>query len=139
MAQWIKMRVVLARDGRVRKLSRRLATSVTHVCGALYLMWSLADELAIEDEQGGGLLDGYEADDLDTHVGIPGFVEALPKCWMEVRDDGLYLPKYHEHNGSTAKKRATDQKRQKRRRENVTQARDENATLACGESVERIA
>jgi len=99
---WIKMRLVLPRDGRVRRLSRSLATSVTHVCGALYLLWSLADELAVEDDQGGGLLEGYESADLDTHVGIPAFTETLPTCWMEIRDEGLYLPKYHEHNGSTA-------------------------------------
>ena len=129
---WIKMRTCLARDGRVAKTSRTLATNVPHICGALYVMWSLADELAVEDVTGGAILEGYNEADLDRSVGIPGFTEALPRCWMEVRPEGLYLPKYIEHNGSTGKKRAQDQKRQRKVRQKcrktVTLSSDEKAT-----------
>ena len=125
---WIKMRTSFGRDGRVRKVSRSLATNVTHVCGALYLMWSLADEIAEEREDGGAFLPGYEPVDLDDHVGIEGFAEALPDEWMEIRSDGLYLPDYVEHNGATGKKRAQDQKRQKKRRQTVSGSSRTNAT-----------
>ena len=123
--EWIKMRVCLVRDGRVKKMSRSLATNVTHLCGALFFMWSLADELATETSNGGALLVGYDPADLDDYVGVVGFTESLPNDWMEVRDDGLYLPEYTEHNASTGKKRATDQKRQSRKRR---QQSDGNAT-----------
>lgn len=115
-SDWIKMRVCLIRDGRIRVMSRSLATHVTHVCGGLFVMWSLADEVAVETDDGGALLEGYEPADLDADVGIDSFTKSLPECWMEIRPDGLYLPEYTEHNGSTGKKRATDQKRQSRKR-----------------------
>ena len=125
---WIKMRTSLVRDGRVRFLSRSLATNVTHVCGALYVMWSLADELAVETDDGDGFIQGYTATDIDAEVGIKGFAEALPDCWIRITDEGVYLPSYQAHNGSTGKKRATDQKRQKQRRQTVANPSRSEAT-----------
>jgi len=92
-------------------------------------MWSLADELAEELPDGTGLLRDYMPEDLDRIVGIEGFTKALPEEWMGVRDDGLYLPDYIEHNGTTAKKRAQDQKRQsKKRRQNVAKTSPNSVT-----------
>jgi len=105
---WIKMRKSLKRDGRVLQVSRLCNAPPLQVVGALYALWSLADDF-IDDEE--GFLRGYTPADLDREVGIDGFTTALPDDWLEVKQDGLYLPQYQEHNGSTAKARAQNQKR----------------------------
>lgn len=121
---WIKLRTMLRRDGRVRNLSRALSTNVTHVFGALATLWSIADELADED----GTIFGYTASDINAEVGIVGFCEVLPREWIDLSGDWVKLPDYQEHNGSTAKKRAQDQKRQRRRREKVEISSRANST-----------
>lgn len=107
--EWIKFRRKLRFDGRVRKMSRDLRTNVPHILGCLSVLWMLADEFADD----GGRLNGYEKDDIDAEVGVEGFCDALPADWFEQRPDGIYLPDYQEHNGSTAKRRAEDAKRKR--------------------------
>jgi len=109
---WIKFRIKLWHDPRVRFLSRKCPASTGQVVGALVRLWSLADQFAHE-ENGAGVLRGYTPDDINDEVGIPNFVQSLPADWCEIRGDALYLPQYQEHNGTTAKSRAGDAKRKR--------------------------
>ena len=112
MDEWVKMRRKLVGDPRVRKMSKTLRTPVHAVLGCLLMFWFLADEYADED----GYLPGYDAGDIDAHVGLPGFVKALPSDWCEERGGELYLLDYQEHNGRTAKRRSEDAKRKRHTR-----------------------
>lgn len=104
---WIKMRTHLKDDGRVRILKRKCNASTVTVCGALYFLWSLADAHADEN----GVIHGYKKEDIDELVELENFCESLPSEWMDLSGEYVKLPNYLEHNGSTAKKRATTQKR----------------------------
>jgi hypothetical protein len=125
---WIKMRTSLLTDGRVRKVSAKCPQDVHAVIGRLVRLWSLGDAHADEN----GVLDGWSKADIDREMGCPGFCDALPKDWLESTPEGwVKLPEYHEHNGSTAKRRATEQKRKKAVRK--TSAPDADKKLPRGE------
>lgn len=89
-------------------LSRASAT--TMVVGALARFWSLADEFSVD-----GLLDGFTAQMLDDHVGIPGFSSALEGVgWLVVAEGpALQVPRFEEHSSGGAKRRIEDAKRKK--------------------------
>lgn len=120
MANWIKFRTSLWDDGRVRKMSRSLRTHRGHVVGALVHFWSLADEFATSE----GFLEGFVPIEIDDYVGLEGFVKSLPPDWCEIRDDGLFLPEYIAHNGTTTKQRAVDAKRKAQSRNGVQNMSD---------------
>jgi hypothetical protein len=88
--------------------------------GALVTLWCLADSHADAE----GVLTGYTADDIDAHVGVPGFCNALPADWIDSSGEFVKLPEYQEHNGTTGKTRAQDSKRQKRHREAAGESRE---------------
>lgn len=107
---WIKMRISLPRDGRIRFIAARTKAPIAHVCGALYFLWATADEQSTN-----GKLWGYNGEQLDGEVGINGFAEALtmlcdsagkPSPWLELGDGFISIPEYAKHNGTTSKKRA---------------------------------
>lgn len=107
---WIKMRISLPRDGRVKFVRAHTGAHIAHVCGALYFLWATADEQSTS-----GKLWGYTAKQLDEEVGISGFAEALTMVcdnkgksspWLELGDGFISIPDYTKHNGATSKKRA---------------------------------
>jgi hypothetical protein len=87
-------------------------------------MWSLADDFAEDD----GSMPGYTREDIDAHVGIPGFCDALPEDWFREDQYGIYLPEYQEHNGTTGKVRALESKRK----------RESRASGSCPDSVRNL-
>ena len=109
---WIKMRTGLENDGRVRILSKKLRTDIDSALGKLFRFWKLADEQADKD----GVLFGWTAEDVDEKMGVPGFCNALPSDWIDISGEWVKCPEYQEHNGSTGKARAVDQKRKSRDR-----------------------
>lgn len=101
---WIKMRVDLWTDPRVKLLQRLLKCCAASATGALYRLWSLAD-MHSED----GTLVGYDAEALDAEVGIQGFAEALadPRIgWLSVHEDTIQVVDFKRHNGQSGKRRA---------------------------------
>jgi hypothetical protein len=112
--EWIKFRVKLATDGRVRSAARATKQKPATILGGLIILWSLADSHADD----AGMLRGYNTDDIDELTGIKGFCAALPVDWIEVAADGVLLPNYHEHNGTTAKRRADSNARVAKFRQN---------------------
>lgn len=120
MTGWIKAEKDLANDPRVLRMASRLrhadvtlgSRSRLVVVGALVTLWWYADTHIREDDT---LPIG--ADQIDELVGLAGFCDLMPSEWLEVVNaDCVKLVDYLAHNGTTAKKRAIDQKRQERSR-----------------------
>ena len=138
MSGWIKLRKTLITDDiRVQRVARKLGVHRLQVVGMLARLWILAD-----DQFGGGDGDGVlreSADEIDEIVECPGFCAALPPDWLVLRADGLIqLPNYLEHNGSTAKRRAVEQR--KKRRQRAAKERQERAKkkTASGQHRDKI-
>ncbi len=104
---WIKMRGNLWDDPRVASLVDATDTSEAQVVGGLYWLWATADQHT-ED----GCMPGLTLRQIDRKTGIPGFGAALVAIgWLEEAEHGVVLMNFTEHNGSSAKRRATDAQR----------------------------
>ena len=133
MAGWIKLEKDLETDPRVLRMAKALERrytvldtdadlpentndaicnahafhGVTLVVGALTRLWIYADSHARDDDSLD--LGGRE---IDEWLNIPGFCALMPSDWLvEIDDNTVELPGFHEHNGVDAKKRALTQKR----------------------------
>lgn len=116
---WIKMRSNLWDDPRVSKICDLLECGEAQIVGALYWLWSTADQHT-ED----GILQGLSLRQIDRKTGVPGFAQALVDIgWLAEREDGVEVIRFEEHNGTTAKKRAVTAKRvaNHRGKDDVTQ------------------
>jgi uncharacterized phage protein (TIGR02220 family) len=122
-ADWIKMRSDLATHPKVvrilsalnadkRPQSVRALSDKLRVIGALHAVWSLFD---IHSED--GRLQGYSADVLDDLIGFPGFAAAMMSVgWLEQDAETLVMPRFEEHNGKSAKRRAQETVRKREER-----------------------
>jgi hypothetical protein len=119
------LRNELHEDIRVKRLARTLALPVLHVCGALWRLWSYADDHA--DLNQPGLLAAWKRDDVDELVSLPGFSVALeavePLPWLEVSDAGVVIPRFGEHCGVSAKRRIADRDRKRSVRADTSRTR----------------
>jgi hypothetical protein len=104
---WIKMRTNLDTNPRVIELAAMLQTSELHVVGLLWKVWSWADNHTLD----GNAIRVTDVT-LDRFTGVTGFADALRKVgWLTGRDNALSFPRFAEHNGQTAKKRAENAER----------------------------
>ena len=115
---WIKVRINLASDPKVVRISSGLVRKLSGSCpdfvrvvsatvGAIVRTWAMADQFASE-----GVLKGMTCDALDQHVGLDGFAQEMIEVgWLMENEGSLQLPNYEEHNGTTGKTRAMDQAR----------------------------
>lgn len=125
---WIKMRSNLWDDPRVSRLCDLTESSEAAVIGGLYWLWATADQHS-ED----GVMPGLTSRSIDRKTGVPGLGAALVEIgWISVIATGVLIERFEEHNGASAKKRATTAKRVATHRGNadVTQT-----ALQEGESV----
>lgn len=107
---WIKMRCDLWTDPRVVRIMSALKADRSRIIGALFRAWSIADAHTID-----GNLPGYTPEVLDADIGIPGFSAELQGVgWLEVTSTGIAIPRFTEHNGQSAKRRAQDTARKGR-------------------------
>ena len=105
---WIKVQTNLRTSPKVIRVASSLEWTPVQSLGAIVTAWMLADEHATDS----GLLEGLSFEDLDAMVSCPGLAEAMEKVgWLKESKKGVQFVKYEEHNGSTAKSRARDQKR----------------------------
>ena len=113
---WIKMRTNLTRDPRVNQIAAECGVSANEVIGALFRLWSLADEQTTD-----GFLPGATLDWIDAQTGVSGLAVSLTKIrkkpWLIVRKGGAKVPRFHEHCSQTAKQRALTAKRMQRKRD----------------------
>lgn len=114
--EWIKMRTNLDSDPRVIEIAASLGVSELHVVGMLWKVWAWADEHTLD---GNALR--VTCVTLDRFTCVSGFADALRKVgWLEGRDGALSFPRFAEHNGQTAKKRAETNKRVAKHRNAVS-------------------
>lgn len=123
---WIKIRTNLLTDPRVVGMARALGVTRQHVTGCLLAVWTLADAHAVSrschaesvtDSATEGFLARYTAQDIDEAALQPGFATALVTIgWLIVYEDGVAFPEWDVHNGTSAKTRALEQKRQTKSR-----------------------
>lgn len=110
---WIKMRADLLTHPKVVRIVSALNADKLRVIGGLHAVWCLFDAHSID-----GTLDGYTADALDDHIGWPGFCAAMVKVgWLEDHGESLATPRFDEHNGQSAKRRATETQRKRMARD----------------------
>ena len=114
---WIKMRSNLRTHPKVVRMSSTLQCDALQVIGALWAVWSIADEHASVHESCGHL-DGYTLADMSAVIGFPGFAEAMQRVgWVSECEehDGkcLIFPNFDTHNGQSAKRRAEDTERKR--------------------------
>jgi hypothetical protein len=104
---WIKMRGNLWDDPRVSRLCDLTDQSEAAIVGGLYWLWATADQHT-ED----GVMPGLTLRQIDRKTGIQGFGQALCDIgWLADGSEGVRIINFEEHNGSSAKRRATDAQR----------------------------
>jgi hypothetical protein len=104
---WIKMRTNLDDDPRVVEIASLLKIPELHVVGCLWKLWSWANDHSLD-----GNAIRVTSVTLDRYTGVTGFADALRNVgWLEGRDTALTFPRFAEHNGQTAKKRAETKER----------------------------
>lgn len=110
---WIKMRADLHTHPKVVRIASALKADRLLIVGGLHAVWCLFD-MHSED----GMLSGYTTKTVDELIGFDGFADAMCAVkWLASEVDGLSLPEFDEHNGQSAKRRATETKRKRLERE----------------------
>lgn len=108
-AGWIKVRVNLRTHPQVVRIASALDADRLRTVGGLWAVWCIFDEHSAD-----GFLPGYSLEAIDAELGWPGFAAVMASVgWLTVQDGGLLLPKFSEHNGPDAKRKATDATRKK--------------------------
>ena len=106
---WIKMRTNLATSPKVVRIATALNADRLRVIGGLHAVWCLFD--AHSDD---GMLTGYSPAVLDDLIGWPGFSAAMIAVeWMAEEAGNLVIPRFEEHNGASAKRRAQEADRKR--------------------------
>lgn len=108
---WIKIEKCLSQKPEVYQIAQQTGLDPWSVVGRLIEVWSWAD--AQTDD---GRIDGIVPALIDRIAGFNGFAAAMaatrPAAWLLVDEHGITLPAYERHNGKSAKKRATNTRRQ---------------------------
>ena len=105
---WIKVQTNLRTSPKIVRISSALEWTPVQTLGAVINSWMIADEHATET----GLLEGLSFSDLDWMIGSIGLSQAMANVgWLKETSKGVQFINYEEHNGSTAKSRAREQKR----------------------------
>lgn len=110
---WIQMRADLLTHPKIVRMSSALKADKLRVIGALHSVWCLFDMHSTD-----GQLEGYSPEVLDDYLGWTGFsAQMIVVKWLEHTADSLNVPRFDEHNGQSAKRRATETKRKRLARE----------------------
>jgi hypothetical protein len=107
------MRSDLLTSPKVVRMSSALGADRFRIAGGLLSVWCLFDTHS-ED----GCLIGYSEKMLDELAAWSGFSAAMMLVgWLEKDGESLMLPRFEEHNGSSAKRRAQDTNNKRERRQ----------------------
>ena len=86
----------------VVRMASALKADKLRVVGGLHAVWSVFDQHSPD-----GLLDGYTLRTMDDEIGWRGFSAAMQAIgWLDVEERGVTVPRFDEHNGASAKRRA---------------------------------
>lgn len=125
MTGWIKMGTGLRDHPKVVRMAGMLKSDCLRVVGALHAVWSVFDEQSPD-----GLLEFYTLRVLDDKIGWRGFGKAMQAVgWLVESESGLQVPEYEEHNGPTAKRRASETKRKQGAREATGDGRSKSERM----------
>lgn len=107
---WIKMRIDLQTHPKVFRIVSALKADRLRVIGGLHVAWSVFDTHSAD-----GVLHGYTVEAMDAVIGWAGFTQAMVDVeWAHIDEDGsLVMPRFDEHNGASAKRRANDSERKR--------------------------
>lgn len=109
---WIKMRADLHTHPKVVRIASALDADRLRVVGALHATWCLFDAHSVDGE-----LDGYTTKTLNDMIGFDGFAQALIAVgWLDESSSSLCMPRFSEHNGQSAKRRAQEADRKRNAR-----------------------
>lgn len=116
---WIKMRIELQTHPKVFRMVSALQADRLRVIGGLHVAWSIFDTHCDD-----GVLVGYSTDAMDAVIGWPGFTQAMVDVeWASLNEAGsLVMPRFGEHNGKSAKRRANDNERKRNDRKGQNDA-----------------
>jgi hypothetical protein len=129
---WIKMRKTLPTDPRIVRIMSALKADRFRTLGGVLSAWCLFD-----DQTEDGQLDGYSPEVFDEVIGFPGLARAMAAVgWLEIGPDYLKAPRFSEHNGQSAKRRAQENVRKmsardadKKRTESALEKRREEKSI----------
>jgi hypothetical protein len=127
---WIKMRMDLTDDPAVVSIAADLDCDIDLVVGKLHRLWSWADKHTTD-----GFVPKISEKWLGRFIG-KDFAQAMVDAgWLIFEEGGLRFPKFENHNGVSAKKRAEASLRKSKQRikemeeaERAVQLRDLNVT-----------
>ena len=107
---WIKMRIELQTHPKVFRMVSALKADRLRVIGGLHVAWSIFDTHSAD-----GVLHGYTCDAMDAVIGWSGFTQAMVDVgWASINEEqSLVMPRFDEHNGKSAKRRANDVERKR--------------------------
>lgn len=121
---WIKMRTNLRTHPKVVRMASALKADRLRVIGGLHAVWCLFDAHSAD-----GRLDGYTEQTLDEDIAWPGFSAAMVAVdWLENDGDSLATPRFDEHNGQSAKRRAQEAERKRNDRKTSASDADKKRT-----------
>lgn len=121
---WIKMRMGLSTSPKVVRIASALCADRFRVIGGLHAVWCLFDEHSTD-----GRLDGYTLEALDESIGFPGIGAAMHAVgWLEIDGLSLCVPRFDEHNGQSAKRRAMEAQRKREGRKASADDADKKRT-----------
>jgi len=111
---WIKMRVDLRTHPKVVRMASALKADKLRVIGGMFAVWAIFDAHSSD-----GVLDGYTFRAIDDELNWKGFAAAMSAIgWLDDLDgQGLTAPRFEEHNGQSAKRRAQETERKRLERE----------------------
>lgn len=121
---WIKMRSDLHTHPKVIRISSALKADRLRVIGALHAVWCLFDVHSVD-----GILDGYCPQTLDDMISFSGFSNEMVRVgWLEFENEALSMPRFDEHNGQSAKRRAQEASRKREARKTSASEADKMQT-----------
>ncbi len=151
-ANWIKLRVNVWDKAEVQYIAESCGIPIEQTVGILCRLWTWFDqhtEKGVTNKFGTKMVGKYtrtsvtdERDESVTNVMgveilVTPFLEAMQEVeWIKLTDEGFWaLTNWEEHNGETAKTRASNQKRQAKSRAN--KEKDNSVTEKCDKGVTR--
>lgn len=124
MNEWIKIRLNLSDDPAVIGIAAATGLDEFGIVGRLVALWSWADKHTV-DGDAPSVTQAW----LDRHVNAPGFAEEMiAQGWLEQTSTGIRFPKFSEHNGQSAKRRALTANRNAKYRSESDAKKDATVT-----------
>jgi len=123
---WIKVENSTPNKPEILRIARMLGITKDDAFGKSMRFWIWLDANCVD-----GVVDGVVSTDVDAIVECDGFSDALTKVrWLSINenDETLVITNFKNHNGETAKKRASKNKRQANWRNKVDGDVDKDAS-----------